>query len=152
MVGGRLVGERRHPLRAGAGDRLVRRDPHAREACLVVEGLEDAGQRDRAAVRVRDDPVALERLERAAAVDLGHDERVAVDEPVGGGLVDADRAGRRRDRDELAAGGRADREEEQVDVAGAERLGRRLLDDELVVAEREAVPAERAEANARTCS
>ena len=51
---------------------------------------------------------------------------------------------RRRRRDELAARRRADREEEQVDVAGAERLGRRLLDDELAVAERTRVePAER---------
>ncbi len=60
--------------------------------------------------------------------------------------------GRGRDRHELAARRRPDGEEEQVDVTGAERLGRRLLDDERAVPERKRRPAERAEANARTCS
>ena len=109
-----------HALRAGARDRLVGRDADALQAGRVVERLEHAGERDRAAVRVGDDPVALERLERAGAVHLGHDERVAVDEAVGGRLVDADRAARPTAmRDELAARARADREEEEVDVAGA---------------------------------
>ena len=103
-----------------------------------MERLQDARQRDRAAVRVGDDPVARESLERPAAVHLGDDERIAVDEPVRGGLVDAEGAGRGRDRNELPARGRTDREEEEIDVAGAERLGRRLLDDELVVAVRHA--------------
>ena len=39
---------------------------------------------------------------------------------------------------ELAARARADREEEEVDVAGRERLVRRLLDEDLVVAEGQA--------------
>ena len=44
------------------------------------------------------------------------------------------------DRNELAARPGADREEEEVDVPGRERLGRRLLDEDLVVAERDARP------------
>ena len=39
---------------------------------------------------------------------------------------------------ELAARAGADREEEEVDVAGRERLVRRLLDEDLVVAEGQA--------------
>ena len=123
-----------HPLRARAGDRLVCRHPHAREPRLLVERLQDAGERDRAAVRVRDDPVALEGLERTRAVDLGHDEWVAVHEAVGRRLVHADRARGRGNRHELVARRRSHGEEKQVDVAGAERLGRRLLDEELAVA------------------
>ncbi len=42
-----------HRLRAGARRRLVRRDAHAREAGGVVQRLEHARERDRAAVRVR---------------------------------------------------------------------------------------------------
>ena len=70
----RLARSSLHPLRAGAGDRLVGRDAHAREAGGVVQRLQHAGERDRAAVRVRDDAVVLER---AGAVHLGHDERDA---------------------------------------------------------------------------
>src|SRR6187402_1140162 len=73
-----------------------------------------------------------------AAVHLGDDERIAVDEAIGGRLVDADRAGLGGDRDELPARRRADREEKQVDIPGAERLLRRHLDDELLVPEGEA--------------
>jgi hypothetical protein len=50
---------------------------------------------DRAAVRVCDDPVALKGLERTPAVHLRHHERIAVDEAVRGGLVDADGSRRR---------------------------------------------------------
>ena len=50
-------------------------------------------------------------------------------------------------RDELPARRRADREEEEVEVAGAERLRGRLLDDIDVADGRP--PAERHEANAR---
>ncbi len=63
------------------------------------------------------------------AVDLGHDERDARLEPVGRRLVDRDRAAADGVRDELARGAGADGEEEDVDVAARERLGRRLLDD-----------------------
>ena len=122
---GRLVREPVHRLRAGAGDRLVGRDPDAGEAGLLVERLEDAGERDRAAVRVGDDAAVADR---AGAVHLGDDERDPVLEPVGGGLVDRDRAARDGVRDELARGAGADREEEDVDVAARERLRRRLLD------------------------
>jgi hypothetical protein len=140
VLGLRLLGERRHPVGAGARDRLVGRDPHAGEPRLLVERLEDAGERNRAAVRVRDDAVAPERLERPAAVHLRHDERVSVDEAVGGRLVDADRAGGGCDRDERPAGRGADREEEEVDVARAERVLGRLLDGERVVAVGQARP------------
>ena len=59
-------------------------------------------------------------LEGALAVHLGHDERDAVLEPEGRGLVDAERPGFSGDRDELAAPLRADREEADVEVARAE--------------------------------
>ena len=52
---GRLAAQALHRLRAGARDRLVGRDAHAREAGLLVQRLEHARERDRAAVRVRDD-------------------------------------------------------------------------------------------------
>ena len=103
-----------------------------------MERLEDAGEGDRAAVRVGDDPVTLERLERSACVHLGDDERIPVDEAVGGGLVDADRPGGGGDRDELATRSGADREEEKVDVTCRQCLGRRLFDEDLLVAERHA--------------
>ena len=138
VLGRRLRAKLLHPLRAGAGDGLVRRDVHPLQGHDVVQRLQHAGERDRAAVRVRHDPVALERLERAGRVHLGHDERIPVDEPVGGGLVDADRTGGRGDRNELATRARPDREQEEVDVPRRERLGRRLLDEDLVVAERQA--------------
>ena len=70
----RLVAQPLHRLGAGAGDRLVGGDADPHETCFVVQRLEDGGERDRAAVRVRDDPVVLER---AAAVHLGHDQRVS---------------------------------------------------------------------------
>ncbi len=88
--------------------------------------------------------------ERALAVHLGHDERDARLEPVGRRLVDRDRTAAHRVRHELARRRRADGEEREVDVAGGERLGRRLLDDER--RRRASVPAERADANARTFS
>ncbi len=137
MLLGRLAGEGGHPLRACARDRLVCRDAHAGEAGSLLQGAEDAGERDRAAVRVRDDPVAVERLERAVAVHLGHDERVAVDQAVRRGLVDAEGAARGRGRDELAARRGSYGEQEEVDVACSEGLRRRLLDDELALPERD---------------
>ena len=82
-----------HRLRARARDRLVGRDAHAREPRRVVQRLERARERDRAAVRVRDDAVVLGR---PVAVHLRHDERDARLEPVGGRLVD--RRPRRRGR------------------------------------------------------
>ena len=112
----------------------------------VVQRLQHAGQRDRAAVRVRDDAVVLER---AVAVHLRHDERDARLEPVRRRLVDRDRAAAHRVRHELARRRRADGEEEEVDVAARERLGRRLLDR---AAGRAACPAERADAKTRTLS
>ena len=44
----------------GARERLVRRDPHAPEPRSLVQRRERHRERDRAAVRVRDDPVVLE--------------------------------------------------------------------------------------------
>ncbi len=117
---------------AGTGDRLVRRHAHPPQLRRLLQRLQHAGQRDRAAVRVGDDPVVLER---AGAVHLGHDQRHAVREPVGRRLVDGDRAAAHRVRDELARGGRADREQAQVEVTGCERLRRRLLDDQRLAAE-----------------
>jgi hypothetical protein len=58
---------------------------------------------------------------------LGHDERNARLEAVRGRLVDRDRTARDGVGDELARGAGADGEEEDVDVAAGERLGRRLL-------------------------
>ena len=113
---------------------------HALQPGRLVQRLQRRRERDRAAVRVGDDAVALERLERALAVHLGHDQRVAVDEAVGRGLVDADRAAGRGVRNELLGTGGSDREQAEVEIAGAERLGRRLLDDESPVAEGELAP------------
>ena len=48
-----------HRLRAGARDRLVGGDADAHEPGRVVQRLQRAGERDRAAVRVRDDAVVL---------------------------------------------------------------------------------------------
>ena len=123
-----------HTMRARAGDRLIRRDPDALDADRVVQWLEHAGQRNRAAVRVRNDAVARERFEGACAIHLGHDERIAVDEPIRGRLVDADRASGRGVRHERATRGGPDREEAEVEVAGGEQLRRCLLDLELVAA------------------
>ena len=129
--------------RAGPGDRLVRRDAHACEADCVVQRLEHARERDRAAVRVRDDPVALQCLQGTRSVHLRHDERIAVDEAVRRRLVDADRAPRRGVWHQRTARRRPDREEAKVEVACGQPLGCRLLDLDLVVAEAEA-PACRA--------
>ena len=90
-------------------------------------------------------------LERALAVHLGHDERDARLEPVRRRLVDRDRAAAHRVRDELARRRRADGEEREVDVAGGERVGRRLLDDDAAV-ERPARPSVRTRTRARSRS
>src|SRR5581483_3254958 len=127
---GRLGAELLHPLRARAGDRLVRREADAAQARRVVERLEDARERDRRAVRVRDDAGRLEGGQRALAVHLRHDERIAVGEPVGARLVDDERATLDGVGDELAGRGRAAGEEHEVEVARGERAGRRLLDDD----------------------
>lgn len=81
---------------------------HAREAGLVMERLQHARERDRAAVRVRDDAVAVEGLHGTRTVHFRDDERIAVDEPVGRRLVDADRSGASRDGHERAACGGSD--------------------------------------------
>ena len=60
-----------HPLSAGAGHGLVGGDVDAPQRGRLVQRLEDAGERDRAAVRVRDDSVALERLEGTVAFTSG---------------------------------------------------------------------------------
>jgi hypothetical protein len=98
-----------------------------------VQRLQHARERDRAAIRVRDDPVVLVR---ARSVHLGDDERNPRLEPVRGRLVDDDRAAAHCMRDELARRGRPDREERQVDAARCQRFGRRLLDDEPAVERR----------------
>ena len=125
VLGLRLVAKALHRLRACARDRLVGRDAHAREAGRVVQRLEHARERDRAAVRVGDDAVVLER---ARAVHLGHDERDARLEPVGGRLVDRDGAA-------ATACGTSSRdapvptEKRKTSTSPRdERLGRRLLD------------------------
>ncbi len=125
VVLGRLRAQALHRLGTRARDRLVGGDAHPDEPSGVVEGLERAGERDRAAIRVRDDPVVLERARR---VHLRHDERDPRLEPVGGRLVHRDRAAADGVGDELAARGGADREETEVEVSCGERLGRRLLD------------------------
>src|SRR5579884_3006954 len=123
VVRGRLAAQPLHRAGAGAGDRLVRGEPDAREAGLLVQRLQHAGERNRAAVRVGDDAVVLER---ALAVHLRHDERDARLEPVGGRLVDGGRASAHGVRHELARRAGADREEENVDPRPLERLRRRL--------------------------
>ena len=70
----RLAAQPLHRLCARAGDRLVGGDAHAREPGRVVQRLQRAGERDRAAVRVGDDALVLGRPD---AVHLGHDERDA---------------------------------------------------------------------------
>ena len=60
----RLAAQPLHRLRAGAGDRLVGGDAHAHEPGGVVQRLEGAGERDRAAVRVGDDALVLGRPDR----------------------------------------------------------------------------------------
>jgi len=71
-------------------------------------------------------------LERTVPVHLGDDERNPVGETVGGGLVDDDRTPADGVGDELAAAGRADREEADVEVARDECVRGRLLDGEAV--------------------
>ncbi len=136
MILGRLAREGRHALSAGARHGLIGRNAHPCEPCRLVQRTQDAGKRDRAAVGVRDDAVPAERLERAVAVDLRDDERVAVHEAVRGRLVDAERAACRGEGDERPTRRGPDGEQEQVHVSGAQRLGRRLLHDQLAVAER----------------
>jgi hypothetical protein len=85
-----------------------------------VQRLEHHRQRDRAAVRVRDDAVVLGC---APAVHLGHHERNPVLEAIGGRLVDRDRAARDGVGHELARERGSDREQAHVEVARAERLG-----------------------------
>ena len=63
-----------------------------------MQRLEHARERDRAAVRIRDDAVVLVC---ARSVHLGNDEGNARFEPIGGGLVDDHRAAAHRVRDEL---------------------------------------------------
>ncbi len=121
-----------HPRRSRARDRLVGRKSHAPKAGRVVQRLQRADELDGGAVRVGDDPVVLER---SLAVHLGHDERHAVHEPERRGLVHAYRAAPARVRYELAARGRADGEEAEVEVTRRERLRCRLLDDETLASE-----------------
>jgi hypothetical protein len=64
-----------------------------------VQRFERHRQRDRAAVRVREDPGVLAR---PAAIDLRNDERDAVLEPVRRRLVDDDGPSAESVRDELA--------------------------------------------------
>ena len=111
----RLAAQLLHRLRACAGDRLVGGDAHAHEPGGVVQRLERAGERDRAAVRVRDDALVLGR---ADAVHLGHDERDPGSSRYADGLVDADRAATDGVGDELAGRRGADGEEAEVEVAG----------------------------------
>jgi hypothetical protein len=79
-------------------------------------------------------------LERTAAVHLGNDERDARLEPVGGRLVDRDRAAAHCVWHELTRRGRADREERDIELPGGEGFRRRLLDDELALAEPHSAP------------
>ena len=90
-----------------------------------MQRLQRQGERDRAAVRVREDAVVLEG---ALAVHLGDDERDPGLETVRRRLVDRDRAAADGRRDELARRARADREEEHVDTGTGQRIRRRLLD------------------------
>jgi len=90
-----LLGPRRALARSG----LVGRDAHAAQSRRVVQRLQHAGQWDRAAVRVGQDPVVLGD---PIAVHLRHDERDAGLQPVRRRLVDRDRAAADGVRDELA--------------------------------------------------
>ena len=56
---------------------LVGRKPHLPHTCRVMERLEDTGELDRRAVRVRHDPPAVDRV----VVHAGDDERDALGEP-----------------------------------------------------------------------
>ena len=105
---------------------MVGGDPDAREAGGVVQGLQHARERDRAAVRVGDDAVVAER---SFAVHLGDDERNPLFEAVRGRLVDRNRAAADGVGHELATCFCADGEQAKVEVAGGERLSSRLLDD-----------------------
>ena len=71
-------------------------------------------------------------LERPLTVHLGDDERDPVLQPVGRGLVDRDSASAHGVGDELAARRGPDREQADVEIAGAQSLGRRLLDGQTV--------------------
>ena len=88
-----------HPLDARARSRLVGADSDAPEARGLVQRLQHHRQRNRAAVRVRDDAVVLGG---APAVHLRHDERHAVRQAKRGRLVDGHRAALDHVRDELA--------------------------------------------------
>ena len=99
MVVGVLRPELGDGVGACARHRLVRRDPHALEPGGVVQRCERHRQRNRAAVRVRDDPGVLER---ALAIHLGHDERDTRLEPESRRLVHAERTRSGREGNELA--------------------------------------------------
>jgi len=111
---GLLAAQALHARGARARCRLVGRYANARKSGRLVKRLQDAGERNRAAVRVGDDSLVLER---AVAVHLRHDERDARLEAIRGRLVDRDRAAGDRVRHELPRRARPDREEEDVDVA-----------------------------------
>src|SRR5262245_46819519 len=115
-------------LRASPGYGLVGGDADAAKSRGVVQGGEDHRQRNRAAVGIGDDSVVLEC---ALAVDLGNDERDTGFQTVRRRLVDADRASLHGMRHELLAPLGSDREETDVEIAGAESGLRRLLDLEV---------------------
>src|SRR5579875_2844667 len=129
----RLGAQPLHPLGARARDRLVGGDPHRSQAGGVVQRLQHACERDGRAVRVGDDPRRLERVEGPLPVHLGHDERVAVREPVGARLVDRQGPALDCGGNELARRVRAAGEEDEVELAGGERRGSGLLDREAAV-------------------
>ena len=127
---GRILGaEALHALCACAGRGLVGREPDPGDSDRVVQGLQHAREWDRGAVRVGDDAVMLER---PLTVHLGDDERDPILQPVGRGLVDRDSASAYGVGDELAACRGPDREQADVEIAGAQSLGRRLLDGQTV--------------------
>ena len=127
---GSTARRRSTPGVARARHRLVGRKPHLAQACRVVQRLEDTGELDRRAVRVRHDPPAVDRV----VVHAGDDERDALGEPERIRLVDAGRAGVGRRRHELRARAGPDREEAEVELVAREPLRRRLFDSQRTAA------------------
>ena len=112
------------PLRALAGRRLVGGDHDALHLREIVQRLQRDAQRNRDAVRVRDDP--LLDVVKLLRVHLGHDERAVRVHAPRGRVIDDDRAGLRGDRRELLAD--RTRRAAEDDLHARERLGAEQFD------------------------
>ncbi len=153
-----VVGDGRAPGRRAPRHRRchcptppVAADDQALQAGLVVQHLEDRHRGHRGAVRVGDD--ALRRVLQRFRVHLADDEGDLGVLAPRRRVVDDDRTGRGEARGLCPGQRRTGREQRDVDALQI-LIGRRgdVLDHDLLAAERQLLPAERAEAKNRTLS